>query len=58
MPLIDSVSERHLVYFNETNDFLKPPDAKYIRKMNNTCFPGTIVTIKFHLKESDTESLE
>ena len=58
MPSKDHVSKRHLLYFNEDNDFFQPPNANYIRKMSKARFPGTIVTIKFHLKESDTESLE
>jgi hypothetical protein len=58
LPLKDEVSDRHLVYFNETNNFLQLPDKDYIRKMDKVFFPGTIVTLKYHLKESETESLE
>jgi hypothetical protein len=58
LPLKDEISDRHLVYFNETNNFLQLPDKNYIRKMDKVFFPGTIVTLKYHLKESETESLE
>jgi hypothetical protein len=57
-PTQDQTTNRHLMYFNENNNFMEPPDPNYISKMKSVNFPGTIVTLRYHLKESDIETLD
>lgn len=39
---------RSVIAFNSDNDLFRPPDKKYVRKMDAN-FPGTIVSMKFYL---------
>jgi hypothetical protein len=43
--------QQTLIYFNENNDFMNPPDKKYIKEIKGNYFPGTIITLKFHLND-------
>ena len=49
------VSGRHLIYFNSSNQESIVPDNNYVKIMEETYFPGTIITLKYRLREEDYE---
>ena len=55
LPKVDRDTGRHLIYFNESNSPMKKPDPTYVKKMRDISFPGTIITIKYRLREEDYE---
>ncbi|WP_194442785.1 hypothetical protein [Pseudoalteromonas simplex] len=46
---------RHLIFFNDKNCPEQQPDSDFVKKMNDITFPGTIITIKYRLREEDYE---
>ncbi|MGB9236815.1 MAG: hypothetical protein WCC04_20595 [Terriglobales bacterium] len=48
--------ERQVIAFNGDNSLERPPDGKYVRTVSNP-FPGTLISIKFNLKEKYASSL-
>ncbi|KAF7777024.1 hypothetical protein PMAN_a2230 [Pseudoalteromonas marina] len=55
VPKLDDVSGRHLIYFNSSNQESIVPDNNYVKIMRETYFPGTIITLKYRLREEDYE---
>lgn len=51
-------SGRPIIAFNQKNDLRQAPDRKYVRKLNNVAFPGTLIAIQFILPETATEEIE
>ena len=45
---VPSGQERRIIAFNTENDLRKPPDAGYIRSLEQT-FPGTLISMRFYL---------
>ncbi len=58
LPKKDEISNRHLIFFNKDNSFMDVPDSKYVNIMPNVSFPGSIITIKYRLREEDYEQKE
>jgi hypothetical protein len=52
LPKVDPSTGKESIYFNEQNSPMFPPDKNYVKQMKNTYFPGTIIAIKFPLKDS------
>ena len=42
--------ERKVIAFNNTNSLERPPDGSYVRTLSKP-FPGTLISMKFNLKE-------
>jgi hypothetical protein len=45
---LTSGKEGREIAFNKENDLLRPPDSRYVRKLNRR-FPGTVITMEFPL---------
>ncbi|MDH5368462.1 MAG: hypothetical protein OEW99_00440 [Gammaproteobacteria bacterium] len=52
--IISNNTGRKVIAFNAENDLNKLPDKKYIKNIKNHFFPGTIISIRFPLQESQT----
>ncbi|GAA6153338.1 hypothetical protein [Pseudoteredinibacter isoporae] len=42
---------RSTIYFNDLNVESMPPNEKYVKELNGVSFPGTLITIKFPLRD-------
>ena len=54
-PAYDKRKMRRLA-FNESNDLHKPPDSQYIKTLPRK-FPGTILSMRFHLNPDYLEAI-
>jgi hypothetical protein len=52
LPKEDPITEKECIYFNDNNTPLEPPDKKYVKQMKGISFPGTIIAVKFPLRDS------
>jgi hypothetical protein len=43
---------RDVLAFNQANSLAEPPDAKHVRHLQGVRFPGTVVSIRFPLKQT------
>jgi hypothetical protein len=53
LPQIDQHTGEETIYFNKDNSPLLPPDSNFVSEMKGVSFPGTIIAIKFPLRDSD-----
>jgi len=44
--------KRKIIAFNSANNLEERPDKKYIKNLENTNFPGTIIAMRFYLDEA------
>jgi len=51
LPKKDERTQKETIYFNGDNSPDLPPDIKYVKEMKGVSFPGTIIAIKFPLKD-------
>jgi hypothetical protein len=49
--------ERKVIAFNASNDLRERPDEKYVRTLRNK-FPGTLLSLRFHLRRSDLSAIK
>ncbi|MDP2572887.1 hypothetical protein Q8W40_11895 [Vibrio penaeicida] len=47
---------KDVIAFNSSNDLSDKPDHKYVRKMKNVSFPGTIIAARFPISKRYTET--
>ena len=48
-------NNRKIIAFNKDNDLNNMPDKKYVTNLNNIFFPGTIISIRFPLLDTQTQ---
>ena len=46
-----------IIAFNKENDLSFPPDERYVKKLKESFFPGTLIAIQFVLPDTATEEL-
>lgn len=49
---------RKIIAFNKDNSLMTPPDCNYIKDFGRVLFPGTIISIKFLLEETNFRNVE
>jgi len=52
---MSSVNGRNVIAFNKDNDLNQMPDKKYITNLGDKYFPGTIISIRFPLQDTQTQ---
>jgi hypothetical protein len=50
-------SGRNVIAFNTNNSLLEPPDGKYVKSLRPIRFPGTIISIRFPMQDSQTKEI-
>ena len=52
---MSSVNGRKIIAFNKDNNLESPPDKKFVTNLGKTFFPGTIISIRFPLQDTQTQ---
>lgn len=56
--MIKNKDDISVIAFNSENDLYKPPDPTYVKEIKGASFPGTVLSIKFHLPRASTSGVE
>lgn len=56
--MADDGTGRKVIAFNDSNDLSIKPNPKYVSRFEGLSFPGTVISIRFPLQESQVESIQ